>query len=465
MVERSNLITRPFGAYDRRHVEDHDRELTEVGRGTPCGEYLRRFWQPVARGADLGDLPLAIRILGEDLVLFRDGGGRVGLLEKHCCHRGTSLEFGKICETGIRCCYHGWHFDIDGTILETPFEPPESKVRTRMFQGAYPTHEYRGAIFAYLGPADRRPAFPVFDAFEREATTYDLRKRVSPCNWLQVRENETDPLHLVFLHTRLFGVQFREVYGGMPTVEWQETPLGLLYKAVWRWGDHLYLRCNDMIMPTIVRVAGIEDGEGETLFDRRGSVLNWVVPIDDTTTMSLSWSDIDKDLAVPGNDGYADRALKTAQRRVGSGDVGQTGDAPYEERQRAPGDWDAWASQGAQHHHSRENLATSDRGVSLYRRMLREGIRAVARGEDPQGLIIEAPDKPIMTYCHNTVLAVPPGASEDEERDRKLAFGRTITEAILSGALRKTQPGAEPLSAAPPLSLPPLSLATGDQGS
>jgi hypothetical protein len=216
----------------------------------------------------------------------------------------------------------------------------------------------------------------------------------------------------VFLHTRLFGVQFREVYGGMPTIEWQETPLGLLYKAVWRWQQNLYLRCNDMILPSIVRVAGIEDGEGATLFDRRGSVLNWVVPIDDTTTMSLSWSDIDKDLPVEGSDAYADRALREARYRVGSGDVGQTGEAPYEDRQRAPGDWDAWTSQGPIHHHSRENLATSDRGITLYRRLVRDGIRAVARGEDPQGLLREDGDGPIPTYCHNTVLPVPPGADE-----------------------------------------------------
>ena len=107
-----------------------------------------------------GDLPRAIRILGEDLVAFRDGGGRVGVLERRCCHRGTSLEYGRVMERGIACCYHGWHFDVDGTILDTPGEPPDSRIRDRTFQGAYPAREHQGLVFAYMGPPAAAPDFP-----------------------------------------------------------------------------------------------------------------------------------------------------------------------------------------------------------------------------------------------------------------------------------------------------------------
>ena len=115
-----------------------DQELTQVGPDTLCGEYLRRFWQPVILSSELGDLPKTVRILGEDLVLFRTTQGEIGLLDKHCCHRGTSLEYGIITDEGISCCYHGWHYAVDGTILETPNDP-KSRIKDKLRSTAYPT--------------------------------------------------------------------------------------------------------------------------------------------------------------------------------------------------------------------------------------------------------------------------------------------------------------------------------------
>ena len=158
--------------------------MSFAGWGTerPAGSTLRRFWQPVCVEAELEDLPRAVWILGEDLVVFRDGGGRVGLLERRCVHRGTSLEFAKAQERGIRCCYHGWHFDVDGTILDTPGEPPDSSIRHKLCQGAYPVEVWRGLVFAYMGPPEECPPFPVFDAFEHSEAAGVLRVRHSPCN-------------------------------------------------------------------------------------------------------------------------------------------------------------------------------------------------------------------------------------------------------------------------------------------
>src|SRR5687767_7940603 len=127
-----------YDAYERRRVPTEDAELTHVGPGTPGGEYFRRFWNPISLSSKLQDLPVALRVLGEDLVLFRDGQGRVGMLPLHCSHRGTSLEFGTLERRGIRCCYHGWLYDVSGAVLETPGEPAGSQLTTRVRHGAYP---------------------------------------------------------------------------------------------------------------------------------------------------------------------------------------------------------------------------------------------------------------------------------------------------------------------------------------
>ena len=171
----------PFDGYARRATPAPDPELTQVGIGTPGGEYLRRFWQPVAFTRDLDGPPRRVRILGEDLVVFRDRGGRVGVLHLHCAHRGTSLEFAIPLERGLRCCYHGWVYDVDGRCLETPGEPAGSRLCERVWQGAYPTHEFCGLVFAYLGPPDRRPAVPALRHASRCRATRSCPRPSSRC--------------------------------------------------------------------------------------------------------------------------------------------------------------------------------------------------------------------------------------------------------------------------------------------
>ena len=153
----------PNSAYRRARAVPVDDEVVRVGRGTDGGEYLRRAWQPVCLSQELGDVPKVVRLLDEELVLFRTQAGQLGLVEKHCSHRGASLEYGLPTEAGLQCCYHGWHFAPDGTILDTPNDP-ESTVKERLFHPAYPVHEYRGIIFAYMGLPEDVPAFPILDA-------------------------------------------------------------------------------------------------------------------------------------------------------------------------------------------------------------------------------------------------------------------------------------------------------------
>ena len=203
-----------------------------------------------------------------------------------------------------------------------------------------------------------------------------------------------------------------------------------------------------MILPNVIRVAGIEDAEGEALFDRRGSSLNWVVPTDDTSCLTIGYSDIHKKVIHPDGAGYIDRMARRGNYAVGAADVGQTGEPSYAERQRAPGDWDAWVSQGPITQHDSETLASTDRGVLMFRNMLRRGIRKIAKGEGLEFLEPGA-DRVIPTYCHNTVIPVPETGSENTERDLCFRFGRDVTELVLSDAFPKDERcGASPAALA-----------------
>ena len=252
MAERAPFLNTAYGAYHHRERPADDEELTRVGPGTPCGEYLRRFWQPVILSEELRDLPRRLRIMGEDLVAFRDRSGAVGLLELHCPHRGTSLEFGLIADKGIRCCYHGWLFDVDGTILETPGEPADSTLKDRLFHGAYPVREYQGLVFAYMGPPDKQPDFPIFDTYDLPGYRMVARApTLWECNWLQVKENSMDPAHLAFLHTLPGSQGFTDDLGALGEWDWMETPAGMVYIDTRRQGDRVWVRVADFIPPNI----------------------------------------------------------------------------------------------------------------------------------------------------------------------------------------------------------------------
>ena len=266
MVARAAFLTDLYAGYEHRGVPEEDQEMTHVGPGTPCGEWMRRYWVPVAYSADLKDLPKRICILGENLVVFRDRRGKVGLLELHCSHRGTSLEFGLIAERGIRCCYHGWCYDVDGRILETPGEPQDSTLKDRLFHGAYPTQEHRGMVFAYMGPQEKQPPLPIYDTFDIDDVRYShLESYVFPCNWLQVKENCMDPAHLFFLHTTISEVQFKEDLAIKSEMDFMEAPGGMLYIDTRRLGDNAWVRIADYIPPYIHQFLLNPPGERQTL--------------------------------------------------------------------------------------------------------------------------------------------------------------------------------------------------------
>jgi phenylpropionate dioxygenase-like ring-hydroxylating dioxygenase large terminal subunit len=406
--KKTKFLTAPYGAYFNREVPRENEELTHVGPGTPCGEYLRRFWHPVATSSELGDLPVPIRIMGEDLVVFRDRGAQVGLLQRHCTHRGTSLEYGIVSERGIRCCYHGWLYDVDGRILETPGEPPDSTLKDRLCQGAYPTHEHGGLIFAYFGPPDRQPAFPIFDTFVRTGDRLvPRRKLVWPCNWLQVKENNMDPIHVTFLHSIVSTVQFTSSFTVLPELDFLETPTGMICIATRRADDRIWVRINDCVMPNMHQ----NPPEWETAETEKSArvptTTYWVVPVDDTHTMILGWAHL--------HDSYSDEIRARFGPNGDEWGLGLDTVRPQEEQQRAPRDYEAQVSQRAIAIHDLEHLASTDRGVIMFRKLVREGIRAVKDGRDLRGPTREA-NGVIPTLVQDTIVRVPSAATPEADR-------------------------------------------------
>lgn len=416
----------PFEGYLGRELPEEDKELTHVGPGTPCGEYFRRFWNPVGFSKELRDLPVRVKILDEELVLFRDGSGNVGLLHLHCSHRGTSLEYGRIAQTGIICCYHGWHYGVDGRILDTPGESTNA-IKERVWHGAYPTQEFGGLVFAYMGPPDKKPPFPKFDSsFLPHHTHSTTIKNILPCNWLQIKENSMDPAHTTYLHAVVTGVQFTESHKELGTIDFVETPAGMIYIHTRRIDENIWVHMNDFIPPTIHQFcANWEDGRTLKKFARPIITL-WTTPVDNTTSMNLGFRHFNEQM----NDEERARMNGMVNSLTGDG-FGQTDSRTYEVTQRQPGDYEAQVSQRPIAIHKLEHLGSTDRGISMLRKILRDDIRAVQRGDEPRFAFNEE-GKIYATYASDTVVRVPRKGTAQEDRALLLETGRKLSKELLA---------------------------------
>jgi nitrite reductase/ring-hydroxylating ferredoxin subunit len=425
-----NQTTKPwrqaYAGYHHPVRPAEDTELTHVGPGTPCGDYLRRFWHPIAMTNEVSDLPLPVRILGEDLVLFKDLSERYGLLHRHCAHRGTSLEYGIPQQCGIRCCYHGWTYDIDGRCLATPGEPPTSTLKDRVFQGAYPVKEVGGLVFAYMGPPNELPDFPLYDTLinpsDNELVAFSLDY---PCNWLQIHENTIDVMHHVFLHAASSGVQFTPAFGALPVFEDVETPIGLLSVSTRRLGEHLWSRLADMIMPNLAQFGSAFDDGSVPRYARAGFT-RWVVPVDDTNSLYIGYRHFNPNI---------DPEDKGRREDIGRNKIdvegGQTPNRPMEERRREPGDYEALTGQGDITVHGSESLASSDKGVIWLRRLLRDGIEAVQKGEPFKAPRLNG-QTTVASYIQHVIH--PVAKTEEDERELLARFGRKLAEISLNAA-------------------------------
>ena len=367
----------------------YDTELTEVRRGTPMGELLRRYWHPIGLAGDACGTPRRVRALGEDLILFRDGDNRPGLLHARCCHRGTTLYYGRVEPAGIRCCYHGWLFDAEGRCLEQPCEPDGGRQRERIRQPWYPVQECYGLLFAYMGPPARQPMLPRYECLEVlddgefiEADDTSLGSggpAIVPCNWLQHFENVVDPLHVPILHGAFSGMQFTAAMAAMPQVEFTatETSVQVVSRRPAEDG-RVFHRITEAVLPTLRVVPNPRVAQ----FARVESI-GWALPIDDTSFR-----------------------IYVAGRVRQAGDIGRMrskfgGKFWWElseaEHRAMPGDYEAQVGQGAITLHSEEHLASSDRGIAMLRRLLRRQVRAVAEGKDPAGVSFD-PDAPPVVF-------------------------------------------------------------------
>jgi phenylpropionate dioxygenase-like ring-hydroxylating dioxygenase large terminal subunit len=372
--------SREGSAYGRPPAQSN-KLLTEVGPGTPCGELLRRYWHPIAASKSVTDLPRKVKVLGEELVLFRDAKGRAGLLYPRCMHRGTSLFYGKIEAEGIRCCYHGWLFDVQGRCLEQPCEPERGRHRDAARQPWYPVEERYGLVFAYLGPLEKKPVLPLYDNLENLGpdqeiwctvsgfgATGDASLEVVPYSWLQMNDNVMDPFHVHVLHSTFSGVQFHEQFSLLPKVDFFYADHGVCYSAVRQLeGGREVDRISSWLMPNIMSVPDIRFKEGQS------DGVSWVVPVDDSHYVQAFVMKMPK-----GGGGFA---LTINGKTWGT--------MTEAEHQRFPGDYEAQAGQGPISLHSEEHLVTSDRGIMLQRKLLEKQIEVVAQGGDPVGVCFD----------------------------------------------------------------------------
>ena len=409
-----------YRGYNQAKKPGYDQLITHTDYGTPGGEYLRRYWHPVALSSEVTNTPLEIRILGEDLVIFKTTKNKIGLIHKYCTHRRSSLVFGKPEKRGIRCCYHGWLFSPDGEILETPGEDPESKqaklVREKFKLGAYPVKEFDGIIFAFMGPPEKIPEFPHYDAYE---TPYDKRSPYKinyNCNWIQVLDAIMDPVHTSFLHGQSSGIQFSKGFAEVGEIEFYERGTQYLGANIRRVDDNVWIRINELILPNFTQAGSAFAADGtKTRYFGRSSFTRWVVPVDDNHCVALAWGNF-------GERGDPNKYnSKEGCERIEAGEIM---DRTWEEKQEKPGDAEAVEGMGSISRHKGEHLMPTDSGVMLYRRKIRKSIKALEQGKEP-AQPQQKKGQTIRTYGQDTVLRVPKRNIDDRK------FIKSIGSAVL----------------------------------
>lgn len=385
-------------------IEDNER-LVRVGRGTPAGEMFRRYWQPALLASEITErdgAPVRVRLLGEDLIAFRDSTGRIGLVDAFCPHRRAPLYFGRNEEGGIRCVYHGWKFSADGKCLDLPSEPSTSRMIDTISIKAYPTVERGGLVWAYLGPAEKMPAPPDFEWTRAPDTHRHVSKTFEACNYLQGLEGGLDTSHSSFLHNNaLVGSTDLRQRDKAPAITVEPTDYGYYYVSVRKAGaDGNYVRVYQYVMPAQQMRGAVNGTQGRSPVPKYDGHI-WV-PVDDENTLvynfmcgydensAFSAEYLEKTEAhfgrssndlVPGtfrlkksvdNDYMLDRQMQKKSNFTGITGVNtqdfavQEGMGPIVDR-------------------SQEHLGTSDRAIVSMRRLLLEATHAVERNEPPKG--------------------------------------------------------------------------------
>jgi 5,5'-dehydrodivanillate O-demethylase len=347
---------------------EENKRLTETGRGTPMGELLRRYWHPIAAVAEFDECSLKqIRVLGEDLVLYKDKRGTFGLLDVHCPHRRASLAYGLVETTGLRCHYHGWCFDEAGKCLEQPFEDtvrPNSTFRDKVRANAYPVRSKAGMLWAYMGP-DPVPCLWDWDVFYARGYSFVSCARV-PCNWLQCQEGSIDPIHFEWLHQNWMLHRAGQPYGPKHTrIAFEEFEFGITYRRILSTTDEghdLWKVGRACLWPNSLFV---------------GNSFHWSVPIDDESTLRISWWLH----PLPGT-----RPFEQSRTPYWYAPITDTS-GQWIIDGGSHQDIVAMVGQGTIADRSRERLGETDRGIIMMRQILSNDLDHIALGHDPKGVL------------------------------------------------------------------------------
>ena len=384
----------------------HENELiTRVGQGTPMGNAMRRYWIPACMSSEIPEAdcpPVRVKLLGEDLVAFRDSDGRIGLIEEFCPHRRVSLFFGRNEECGLRCVYHGWKFDVEGNCLDQLNEPPEHQFKHRIHITAYPTVELGGLVWAYMGPAEKMPAPPKFAWTQVPETRRHVSKVIEECNWLQALEGGIDTSHAPILHRLLTDNSPRGgikpsspfVRGKAPNLVVDITDYGYLYAGIRPLGDSdVHIRSYHFVLPFHqIRPSRSQSG----LPADAGHI--WV-PMDDENSMVYNWmysttgaplteedrlergtgngpSHVDqktfRSFQNRSNNYGLDRAVQKTETYTGIDGINQQDRALQE-------------TMGAIVDRSKEHLGPADKAIAQARHLLRQAVKTVEGGGTPDG--------------------------------------------------------------------------------
>jgi len=393
--------------------------ITRTGPGTPAGRLMRCYWQPAALVDELcGNRPVKpVRLLGEDLVMFRDEQGRYGLIGRACPHRGTDLAFGRLEHGGLRCAFHGWLFDIAGKCLETPAEPEGSRMFLNIRQKAYPVIEKSGILFAYMGEGEP-PALPHFDCFTAPASHTFAFKGMIDCNWLQSIEVGIDPAHTSFLHRFFHDEEPGKGYGKLfrdksidsempmtrimrefprPRIEVEPTEFGMRVLTLRQISDaNTHVRVTNLIFPNAFTIP----------MSSEMTITQWHVPVDDVRHY---WYAIFTSFGAPVNkDEMRRQRLELYElpdyvpRKNKRNDYGFD---PHEQEHATFTGMgtdinvhDQWAceSMGVIQDRTGEHLGQSDKAITAYRRVLRAALAEVGRGGKPP-MVLDATAAARMT--------------------------------------------------------------------
>ena len=379
--------------------QEKNDEITLTGPGTPAGKVLRRYWMPAALSEELDRARpvIPVNLLGEKLVLFRDQSGQVGLIGRHCPHRGADLCYGRLEDNGLRCPFHGWHFDVTGQCVEQPAEPADSLMHTKIRADGYPVVERNGVFWTYMGAGDP-PPFPDLDCFRAPESHVFAFKGLWECNWLQALEVGIDPAHASFLHRFLvdedpsesYGKQFRDTSDGSdwpmtrvlrefprPVIHVEETDYGLRLIALRDLENgQSHVRITNQVFPCAIHIP----------MSNEMTITQWHVPIDDHTCY---WYSMFTSFGAP-----VDKVMMREQRLKEhtlpdyaplKNRTNNYGYDPEEQRDRTYTGMgldinvhDQWAveSMGRIQDRTQEHLGRSDIGISKYRRLLRSAIEA-----------------------------------------------------------------------------------------